>query len=206
MKDIVKIIKYTALGILLYMLITGVIFNHIIPVSPPNFHEFKTAHPFLRSEEEGFLIEPITCELEQMRADITINAFASGPPLHVHETFDEYFEVKRGKLSLIVDGKKRFLEAGEHIWIKKGTPHKPFNEQSEPVILQSDVPVMPYSFAYGLSKLYPVMDRHGVNSPKVLFQLCKLGNNMDTWLADKPIAIQKLLRWVIGPTARIFNL
>ncbi len=109
---------------------------------------------------------------------------------------------------MLINGQKRTLKAGESILIPKGTPHKPFNETDQIVILNdsSEVrPTMPSHFAYGLSQLYPVMDQHGTKSPKVLLKLASLGLKFDTWVAGVPLLPQKVIRWIVGPTARLFG-
>jgi len=45
------------------------------------------------------------------------------PPYHVHRTEDEVFRVLEGELTLLVDGERRTVGAGETVLAPKGVPH-----------------------------------------------------------------------------------
>lgn len=192
----------------IYFIIGGLIFNHLLPPQTPDYQSYFKKNPFFKSDAEGFLQEVKKVENGWVHLKVTMQARAVGPPEHIHENFDEYFVVEKGTASILINGKKHFLKAGEHIVIPKGTPHKPFNETDEVVILNDTTnqhPTMPCDFAYSLSKLYPNMDKHGVDSLKILMQLANLGNRADTWLTHAPIPAQKAIRWLLGPTSRLLN-
>lgn len=138
-----------------------------------------------------------------------LNAFAPGPPEHIHEHFDESFTVAKGTASFLVNGEKITVQAGETIVIPKGVPHKPFNETAE-LLIMDDVtnqhPSMTASFAYGLANIYSAMDKIG--NPRSVLNLLALaaqGNDFDTWDSKIPLGAQKVLRWILGPTARLLG-
>ena len=131
-----------------------------------------------------------------------------GPLEHIHYGFDETFTVKHGVLKLLVNGEVKTLNAGESYHIPKGTPHKPFNESDEIVIVEGNSNRnLPTKFAYCLKQFYPFMDSMGENPNtfKLLMQLSVYGNDMDTWIPGPPIAVQKALRFIMAPTARLFG-
>ncbi len=201
-----RISKLLGLLFALYLLVPGLIFNHIRPY--PLSEKCEThlqSQALIQSSAEGISILPEQCEDNRLTATVIFKPHAAGPPRHFHEHFDEVFEVKQGVLTLEVNGETKTILPGQKIIVPKGTPHKPFNKTNQEVILQSQDAMMPCTFAYGLAELYPIMDAHGIESKQVLFQLAKMGNGMDTWLADKPLIIQKSLRWILGPSIRIFN-
>jgi mannose-6-phosphate isomerase-like protein (cupin superfamily) len=197
---------YIFLGLLIYFILGGIIFNHIIPSKCS--YELKEGM-IIESKEEGFIQKIIKIEQQNIFIQLTMQPMAAGPPMHIHETFDEYFVVKSGIAGIIVNGKKQYLKAGESILINKGTPHKIFNETQETVVIEDaefSKPTMSYDFACGLTQLYPAMDKiSDINSPKVLLQLAAQGNQFDTWLADVPLPAQKTIRWLLGPTARMLG-
>lgn len=84
--------------------------------------------------------------------------------------------------------------------------HHPEGETNEVVILEdptNQIASMPACFAYGLTALYPEMDKIGeVKSPNNLLALAAQGNGFDTWSSESPIPAQKVIRWLLGPTAR----
>ena len=132
---------------------------------------------------------------------------AGGPPEHFHEHFAETFTVKSGTLSILVDGEKRTLKAGEKITIPPMTRHKPFNETDQIAVALSDEDVrsIPTNFGYYLSQIYPVMDQ-GRGDLALLMQTSVYGPDMDSWLAGgPPIAVQKALRFLLEPAARLLG-
>jgi mannose-6-phosphate isomerase-like protein (cupin superfamily) len=56
-----------------------------------------------------------------------------GPPVHLHPTADESYEVIEGALDVCVDGEWRTLRAGESATSPAGVPHTLRNATKEPV-------------------------------------------------------------------------
>jgi quercetin dioxygenase-like cupin family protein len=137
---------------------------------------------------------------------LEIMPHATGPPEHVHESFEEKFRVKEGRISFLVGGEKKVLGPGESMTIPPMTAHKPFNETDQIAVVQSDdVRSLPIEFGYYLSKMYPIMDKEGGNLG-ILLQLSAFGNGMDSWfVGGPPIAIQKAMRIALEPTARLLG-
>lgn len=59
----------------------------------------------------------------------------SGPPVHVHPTSDDIFEVIEGELDVCVDGKWTTLRAGDTATAPAGVPHTLRNSTGRPVRL-----------------------------------------------------------------------
>jgi mannose-6-phosphate isomerase-like protein (cupin superfamily) len=57
----------------------------------------------------------------------------AGPPVHVHPTAEESYEVIEGALDVCVDGEWRTLRAGESAAAPAGVPHTLRNASGEPV-------------------------------------------------------------------------
>lgn len=203
-----KTIIYILGFLILYLVGGGILFNHVFPPKPIDYAAYFEKHQQFASKEEGMQLSIKKLDEKKVYLKVSLEPYAAGPPEHIHQEFDEFFVVETGTLSLLINGQKRILKAGESVMIPKGTPHKPFNETNQMVILNDSTdshPTMPSHFAYGLSQLYPVMDQHGAQSPKVLLKLAALGLNCDTWVADAPIIPQKVIRWMVGPTARLIG-
>jgi len=201
-----KKIMFLFASIIGYFVLGGILFNHVFKPAKPDFAAFFKEHSHFGSHVEGFSQEIKKVENDWVYCRVEMQAFAAGPPEHIHESFDELFRVEKGTATMLVNGEKKILKAGESILIPKGTPHKPFNETNEVVILEdptNQIASMPACFAYGLSALYPEMDKIGdVKSPKKLLALAAQGNGFDTWSSEAPIPAQKVIRWLLGPTAR----
>lgn len=192
-----------------YFFIGGILFNHLFKPAKPDFAAFFKKNKYFVSHMEGFNQEIKKVENDWVYSRVEMQAFAAGPPEHIHETFDEIFRVEKGTATILVNGEKKILKAGESLLIPKGTPHKPFNETNEIVVLDdptTQIATMPACFAHGLSTLYPEMDKIGdMRSPKNLLALAAQGNGFDTWSSQAPIPAQKLIRWLLGPTARLMG-
>jgi quercetin dioxygenase-like cupin family protein len=50
-----------------------------------------------------------------------------GNPLHIHQSYDEHFEVLEGRLGVQVGTEKRILAAGENATVGRGTVHRFFS-------------------------------------------------------------------------------
>lgn len=70
---------------------------------------------------------------ELFEATNWIDAGMTGPPVHVHPTADESYEVLEGTLDVCVDGVWKTLRAGESATAPAGVPHTLRNATSEPV-------------------------------------------------------------------------
>jgi mannose-6-phosphate isomerase-like protein (cupin superfamily) len=161
----------------------------------------------LVSRFEGFDQTITAVDGDWLRSRLEVAPHAAGPPEHFHENFEERFTVRSGTLSIMVNGEKRTLQAGETLVVPPMTRHKPFNETGETVIVESDdANSVPVQFGYILSQLYGFMDRYpnGPSTPQMIMQLSVYGNEADSWLADgPPLSVQKAMRLVLSPAARV---
>jgi mannose-6-phosphate isomerase-like protein (cupin superfamily) len=203
-----KFFTYLFITLFIYFAIGGLIFNHLFPPQKPNYQQYFEKNKVFGSEEEGLTQEVKKVENNLIHLKITVKPFAAGPPEHVHYGFDENFIVEKGILSVKINGEVKKVSDGEKIIIPRGTSHKPFNDTSENVILNDTTcqyATMPCEFAYSLCEMYPVMDAHGAESPKVLLKIASIGGGFDTWLPHIPKPMQQLIRWLLSPTARLIN-
>ena len=158
---------------------------------------------------EGFDQTVLAVDGEWIHTRLEVLPNAAGPPEHFHEHFTENFTVKSGILSILVNGEKRTLRAGESVSIPPMTRHMPFNETNETVVVESSDPkTLPVKFGYFLSQLYGLMDSYenGPGTLPILMQLSVYGDDADSWLADGPsLSVQKALRVTLEPTARLLG-
>jgi mannose-6-phosphate isomerase-like protein (cupin superfamily) len=70
---------------------------------------------------------------ELFEATNWIDAHMAGPPVHVHPTADESYEVLEGALDVCIDGVWKTLRSGESATAMAGAPHTLRNATSEPV-------------------------------------------------------------------------
>ena len=72
---------------------------------------------------------------ELFEATNWLDARMTGPPVHVHPTAEESYEVIEGALDVFVDGEWRTLRAGETATAPAGVPHTLRSATAEPVRL-----------------------------------------------------------------------
>jgi hypothetical protein len=134
--------------------------------------------------------------------------FAPGPPKHVHENFDETFEIANGELTIWVNGEVKKLHPGEKLFIPKGTPHQPYNETADTIYSKGTF-AFPEKFAFHLQQVYGFMDKNPdfAKSPKTLFQMALFqGAGFDSYIVDgPPVFVQKTMSYVVSPLARVLG-
>lgn len=193
----------------LYLIFGIVIDTYVFPAGKPDYANYFRVGDKLRSRFEGFDQTILGMKNGWLHTRLVVEPNAVGPPEHFHEAFTETFTVKSGTLSMLVNGEKRTLHAGETISVPPMTKHKPFNETSEPVIIESeDERTLPVEFGYHLSQLYGFMDTYpsGPNKLQMLLQLSVYGTEADTYIADGPsLGVQKSMRVIMAPTARLLG-
>lgn len=128
-------------------------------------------------------------------------------PNHIHVLQDEHFEVESGKLTIVLDGKKRVLNAGESIFLEKGSRHNHYNDHDEPVVfVQTVTPALDIEFLLeniiGMTK-----DGKMPNGKAGLIQELVTLKYLDSksFLADIPIGVQKVMMQIIAPIGRLFG-
>jgi hypothetical protein len=193
----------------LYIIFSIVISEYLFPADTPEYANYFRPGDKLSSRFEGFDQTVISVNGDWMNTRLEVRPGAAGPPEHFHADFEERFAVKSGTLSILVNGEKKTLKAGETLSIPPMTRHKPFNETSETVIVEGDRPnILPVKFGYALSQLYGFMDQYpnGPSTRQILLQLSVYGNEADTWIADGPsLNTQKAMRIILAPTARLLG-
>ena len=199
-----------AIGIIGLYLIFGIVINeYVFPAATPDYANYFLPGDKLVSKYEGFDQTILGIKNGYLHTRLVVAPNAAGPPEHFHENFTETFTVKNGTLSMLVNGEKRILKAGETISVPPMTKHKPFNETAEPVLVESDdEKTLPVEFGYHLSQLYGIMDTfpNGISMPQMMMQFAVYGTEADSYIADGPsLGTQKAMRVIMAPTARLLG-
>jgi mannose-6-phosphate isomerase-like protein (cupin superfamily) len=207
-KILKRITMYLLIFIGAYIIIGNLLHRVVFPQKHPEIsRHFKPGQEFY-SKSEGFLQKVIKQENGLVYGTLEAEPFAPGPPKHIHNGFDEIFEIENGELTIWVDGEVKKLHPGEKLMIPKGTAHKPYNETGETIRLKGSF-AFPEKFAFYLQQVYSYMDRNPdfMSSPKTLFQMSLLQPaGFDSYLADgPPVIIQKAIGYVVGPLARLLG-
>jgi mannose-6-phosphate isomerase-like protein (cupin superfamily) len=187
-------------------LLDSVIFSEEEPgptfYPPPGYQFF--------SRTEGFRQTVLKRENRLVWVELELDPHAPGPPEHVHTSFAENFAVAEGTLSILIEGQRRVVRAGETLLVPPGTPHKPFNETSSRVVVRGPLEpeyALPEQFAVFLTQAYGFFDESPSNNrlPKALLQMSRFSPKYDVWLASPPVPLQKAVFFLIRPAARLFG-
>ena len=110
-------------------------------------------------------------------------------------------------MTILLDGKKQTLTAGEQITLPKNKAHNHYNSDAEAVVfIQSISPAL--DFDYLLENIIGLtIDGKMPNGKAGLIQELVTLKYLDSksYLADIPQGMQKLLMNVVGPIGRIFG-
>lgn len=208
-KIVLRIIAGTVGLVGLYLIFGIVVDTHVFPLSKPDLTGYFQPGDKLISRFEGFEQTVLAVNKGYLHTRLDAKPYAVGPPEHFHENFAETFTVKSGTLSILLNGEKRTLKAGETLSVPPMTKHKPFNETGETVIVESDDPrTLPVEFGFLLTQLYGFMDQfpNGPSTPQMLLQLSVYGEDADSYIADGPsLQTQKVMRVLMSPTARLLG-
>jgi quercetin dioxygenase-like cupin family protein len=193
-----------------YILVGVLVDRVILPEAEPGPDYYPQQGYVFVSKTEGFRQKILKREGGLAWIELELAPRAPGPPEHIHTSFAENFIVTEGTLSLLVNGEKKLVRAGESLVVTPGTPHKPFNETDSRVVISPPLTpeyALPERFTVFLTQAYAFFDEsesHG-RPPKALLQMSRFSPKYDVWLAGPPVPLQKALFFIIGPTARVFG-
>lgn len=194
-------------GILFAYILLGAFMHLVIfPIRTPDYVQHFHSGKTLTSKMEGLHITVLSVANDELKTRLVLEPHAKGPIAHHHENFDESFTVLKGSLSLEVEGQIKVLEAGESFVVKRGTPHRPFNATDQSVEVECK---MAAAFAYCLEHLYGLWDADSSNAtpPKILLHIAPMGSRFDSYPTTDgpPAGVLKVIKFVLGPTARILG-
>jgi mannose-6-phosphate isomerase-like protein (cupin superfamily) len=199
------------LGFLVAYVFIGAFLDRVVfPEAEPGADYYPLEGDVFFSKSEGFRQTILKRENGLVWTELVLEPHAPGPPEHIHTSLPENFTVAEGTLSMVVNGEKKVLGPGESLLVEPGTPHKPFNETDSPVILRP--PLTPEfalreDFTVFLTQAYGFFDDSEGNRqpPRAVLQMARFSPRYGIWLASPPESLQKVLFFVIGPTARLLG-
>ena len=196
------IVRWIAGGLFVYLVVGNALHQWVFRPPPPDPTTFPRAGDEFGSSVEGFHQRIMDVVDDWVVVELHIEPGAAGPPLHYHRGFDEEFTVREGVLHIeLPDGVVR-VGPGESYRVEALTPHRPFNPGSESVVVASDGPLIPQSFAACLVQIYPRLDAGGGVSLPLLLQMSVIDPMCDTHLAEAPRPVVTALNLLLAPAAR----
>ena len=199
---------YLLIIVTIYLVAGNLLHLVIFPEKKPAVTGYFQPGDQFYSKAEGFRQTVVKQEDGFVHGHLEVEPFAPGPPMHIHEGFDETFAIENGELSVWVNGEIKKLKPGQTLHIPKGTPHKPFNATGDTIHLKGAF-AFPEKFAYQLPQVYGFMDSHPdfATSPKTMVQMALFQKaGFDSYIAEgPPVAVEKLMGFVLMPAARLMG-
>lgn len=158
----------------------------------------------ITGEQITFLKTAKETDGEYLLIEIALPPFGKGPPLHIHEQFEEEFEVIEGKLTVTSGKTKQVLEAGGRCIVPLKTPHTFTNTYDEPVRFRVRL-TPPSKFEQSVRIQYGLMD-DGLSdekgNPKSLAHMAFFLTLSNSLIVGIPFWIQRTLYKFIVRRAR----
>lgn len=207
-KILKKMMIYIFIALATYLLVGNLMHRIIFPERRPDVSSFFKPGDEFYCKTEGFKQTVTKQENGFVYGTLEAEPYADGPPKHIHDGFDEIFEIENGELTIWINGEIKKLHPGEKLFIGRGTPHKPYNETADTIRLKGNFS-FPEKFAVQLTQVYGFMDANPdfANSPKMIIQMPLFQSaGFDSYLADgPPVFVQKIMDYIISPAARLFG-
>lgn len=133
--------------------------------------------------------------------EVSLPARGDGPPLHIHDEFEEEFEVVSGKLTVTLGKEQHILQAGDRRLVMLNIPHTFTNNQDEPVVFRVRL-TPPSQFEQSVRIHYGLIEDGLVDAkgnPKELAYTALILSMQNTLVAGIPLWIQrKLFKFIVN--------
>ncbi|MBA4853790.1 cupin domain-containing protein [Emticicia sp. BO119] len=126
---------------------------------------------------------------------------------HVHPSQDEKFEMKKGKLKVLVGKKEFFLIPGETTLIPKGIGHQWWNESPDEEA-EMEVEFTPAGNMETFLEQYYGLCNEGKCDAKgtpAFMQIMSFGNEYELFVSGPPIGVQRVMSAVLGSIAHLMG-
>lgn len=141
---------------------------------------------------------------EYLLIEVTLPPRGKGPPLHIHDHFEEEFEVIVGTLTVTLGKTKHLLETGERCVAPLRTPHTFTNDHDHPVVFRVRL-TPPSKFEQSVRIHYGLMDdglTDEKGNPKSLAHTALVLTLQNTLIIGIPLWLQRCLFGLIIKRAR----
>lgn len=150
-------------------------------------------------EEITFLKSTHETKDKYLHIEVKLPPKGDGPPLHVHDSFEETFEVMSGTLTITTNKLVKDYKQGEKVHAPRLMPHTFKNNSNEEVVFQ--VKLVPgIMFEESARIHYGLMDdgltKNG--NPIKFSHLALIMTMQETYAAGLPVGLQKkIFGWIV---------
>ncbi len=128
------------------------------------------------------------------------------PRAHIHSDYDETFKVIRGRLTVICNGSEHVLQPGDSLTIPRGTAHQPVNTGNvELVTINRVSPAAKHDLMLAQTHGFFTEKDRPRSKGEFFLQAMLFVDYYKTYTADLPVPAQKILSFLLAPTARLLG-
>lgn len=122
------------------------------------------------------------------------------PVIHVHPRQTERFAIKKGVLTLFVNGRDQYVKPGESFTVPKGAPHKFMNESVSDEVEMVVTLTPALNTKTFLEQYYGFANdnRAKFDGTPPFLQLMAWVNEYELFVAGPPLWVQKVLGHILG--------
>ena len=137
---------------------------------------------------------------------LTLEPQGAIPAAHVHPSLDERFTVLSGALMMRLGRETHTLQAGDSVFVPRGTRHLPYNPFDTQAQVQVDISP-PGNMDLCLAQLHGYLNDADTprSAARTFLQMLVMAETCDLYLARPPVAVQKVGVFLLSPTARLLG-
>ncbi|WP_232373887.1 cupin domain-containing protein [Leptospira chreensis] len=209
-----KLKKTVYIGItivIIYVLMGNILHRFVFPepTIPADVYPIigdTMLNPFAK---ESFVVLKTDKETNGAYAEVEMHLDPGGavPEPHIHPQYNETFKVVKGELTLVMEGVEHKVGPGQSITVPKGVPHQPFNRENIEFVGNVSVD-RPAKWALFITQFHGFLtEKKEPRTNLEFFLQAMLVTDFyeDTYLASPPIPVQKVLSFIVAPTARLLG-
>ncbi|MER1958680.1 MAG: cupin domain-containing protein [Solibacillus sp.] len=153
----------------------------------------RTVKHQITGEQITFLETAEESQGKYLYIEVTLPSQGEGPPLHVHDEFEETFEVISGQLTVTLGKEQHVLQPGDMRLVTLNTPHTFTNNHDEPVVFRVRL-TPPSQFEQSVRIHYGLINDglvDGKGNPKNMAHTALILSMQNTLVAGIPLWLQR---------------
>jgi mannose-6-phosphate isomerase-like protein (cupin superfamily) len=196
--------------LLIYILVGQVIHRYILPEPVPHDTMYPVSGDIITNPFAGEQIIFIKSGLETGGAyslrEFHLKTGGAVPRAHIHNDYDETFKVIQGRLTVVCNGSEHILQPGDLLTIPRGTAHQPVNNGNVELVTMNRVsPAGMHDFMLAQMHGFLTEKDRPRSKGEFFLQAMLFADYYKTYTADIPIPAQKILSFLLAPTARLLG-
>jgi mannose-6-phosphate isomerase-like protein (cupin superfamily) len=208
MRNLKKIVAGFVWLLVIYIVVGYFLHRVVFPEYKPNLNGYFEPGDVLYSKSDG-VRETVMLQINgHLIMARELEPHAAGSPLHVHQAFDEMYEASEMPVQMQIGRQMFILLPGEKILVRRGVPHRLFNETDSTVVVFVSEAGIPVQYAVYLNQLYCYLDKDTEQQNRFadLMQMSMFSQYLDSYsINGTPVLLQRFVHFLIRPAARLMG-